>query len=120
MRWMPKMDFSCVDNMIKEAANNISSTSQLFSNTAQSIAQKNNEAVQKNAAEIFDTVKEAVSAKDMEQLVSCQQNYLRSATENNINNAKDILHMASKSSMELLENMRKNYSEQAKGSSGKK
>ena len=63
------------------------------------------------SSEMFNTIKESVSAGDAEQIRNCQQNYLKSTVENNINNAKEILDITSKSSMEVLDTIGKNFTE---------
>ncbi len=48
---------------------------------------------------------------NVEQIANCQQNYWKSTVEHNINSAKEILDIASKSSIEVLEVMGKNFTE---------
>lgn len=109
MKWTPTMDFNSVTNMFKESSEVISSTSQLISDSLQSVAKRGADSFQKNTSEMFSTMKEAISAGDMDQVTNCQQNYLRSAMENNINNAKEILDITSKSSMEILDVLERNF-----------
>lgn len=109
MKWTPNMDFNSVTNMFKESSEVMSSTSQLISDSLQSVAKRGADSFQKNTSEMFSTMKEAISAGDMDQVTNCQQNYLRSAVENNINNAKEILDITSKSSMEILDVLERNF-----------
>lgn len=111
MKWMPNMDMSSLGNIMKETAETITSTNQLISDTVQSIAKRGADSFQKNTSEMFNTMKEAASAGDVEQIANCQQNYWRSTVEHNINSAKEILDIASKSSIEVLEVMSKNFTE---------
>ncbi len=111
MKWMPNMDMSSLGNIMKDTAEAITSTNQLISYTVQSIAKRGADSFQKNTSEMFNTMKEAASAGDVEQIANCQQNYWRSTVEHNINSAKEILDIASKSSIEVLEVMGKNFTE---------
>ena len=111
MKWMPNMDMSSLGNIMKETAETITSTNQLISDTVQSIAKRGADSFQKNTSEMFNSMKEAASAGDVEQIANCQQNYWRSTVEHNINSAKEILDIASKSSIEVLEVMGKNFTE---------
>ena len=111
MKWMPNMDMSSLGNIMKDTAEAITSTNQLISDTVQSIAKRGADSFQKNTSEMFNTMKEAASAGDVEQIANCQQNYWRSTVEHNINSAKEILDIASKSSIEVLEVMGKNFTE---------
>ena len=111
MKWMPNMDMSSLGNIMKDTAEAITSTNQLISDTVQSITKRGADSFQKNTSEMFNTIKEAASAGDVEQIANCQQNYWRSTVEHNINSAKEILDIASKSSIEVLEVMGKNFTE---------
>ena len=111
MKWMPNMDMSSLGNIMKDTAEAITSTNQLISDTVQSITKRGADSFQKNTSEMFNTMKEAASAGDVEQIANCQQNYWKSTVEHNINSAKEILDIASKSSIEVLEVMGKNFTE---------
>jgi phasin family protein len=111
MKWMPNIDMSSLGNIMKDTAEAITSTNQLISDTVQSITKRGADSFQKNTSEMFNTMKEAASAGDVEQIANCQQNYWRSTVEHNINSAKEILDIASKSSIEVLEVMGKNFTE---------
>lgn len=102
---------SSLGNIMKDTAETITSTNQLISDTVQSITKRGADSFQKNTSEMFNTMKEAASAGDVEQIANCQQNYWRSTVEHNINSAKEILDIASKSSIEVLEVMGKNFTE---------
>ena len=109
MKWMPNMDSSSFSDMLKETNEIISSSNQLISETVQSIAKRGSDSFQKNLFEMFNTIKESASAGDIEQIKHHQQNYLKSTVENNIDNAKAVLDIVSKSSMEILNTMSKNF-----------
>jgi phasin family protein len=111
MKWMPNIDMSSLGNIMKDTAEAITSTNQLISDTVQSITKRGADSFQKNTSEMFNTMKEAASAGDVEQIANCQQNYWKSTVEHNINSAKEILDIASKSSIEVLEVMGKNFTE---------
>jgi len=119
MKWMPNMDLSALGNMVKETAETITSANQLISDTVQSITKRGSDSFQKNTSEMFNTMKESASAGDIEQITNCQQNYLKSTVENNINSAKEILDITSKSSMEVLDTIGKNFTEKMSKALGK-
>jgi len=110
MKLMPNMDFNSLTSMLRESSEAFNSTGQLISESLQSVAKRGADAFQKNTSEMFSTMKEAISAGDMEQVNNCQQNYIKSAVENNISNAKEILDITSKSSMEILDMIERNLS----------
>lgn len=112
MKWMPNIDPASFNNMLKETAEAFASTNQLISDTAQSILRRGSDTFQKNTSEMFNTMKESASAGgDVEQITNCQQHYLKSTVENSINSAKEILDITSKSSIEILDTMGKNFAE---------
>ena len=119
MKWMPNMDLAALGNMVKETAETITSANQLISDTVQSITKRGSDSFQKNTYEMFKTMKESASAGDIEQITNCQQNYLKSTVENNINSAKEILDITSKSSMEVLDTIGKNFTEKMNKPLGK-
>jgi phasin family protein len=119
MKWMPNMDLAALGNMVKETTETITSANQLISDTVQSITKRGSDSFQKNTSEMFNTMKESASAGDIEQITNCQQNYLKSTVENNINSAKEILDITSKSSMEVLDTIGKNFTEKMNKPLGK-
>jgi hypothetical protein len=119
MKWMPNMDLAALGNMVKETAETITSANQLISDTVQSITKRGSDSFQKNTSEMFNTMKESASAGDIEQITNCHQNYLKSTVENNINSAKEILDITSKSSMEVLDTIGKNFTEKMNKPLGK-
>lgn len=114
------MDFSSVSDMIKKNSEAVASANQMVAESFQSIAKRGSDNFQKNATEMFNSVREAVSAGDMEQLNKSSQKYWKQAIENNINNTKEILDVASKSSMEILDVVGKNMTENINQASKKK
>ena len=111
MKWMPDMNANNLNHVFKETADVIASTNQLVSESLQSIAKRSADSFQKNTSEMFNTMKEAISAGDIEQINNCQQSYLKTTVENNINNSKEVLDITSKSSREVLDVIGKNFAE---------
>jgi hypothetical protein len=103
MKDMPNMDFSSASNMMKSTAEAINSTNQMASESVQSIVKRGADSLQKNTTELYNTMKEAVSAGDANQINQCQQKYLLTAMDNNVNSAKEILDMSTKSMMEIID-----------------
>ena len=85
---MPNMDMSSLGNIMKDNAEAITSTNQVISDTVQSITKRGADSFQKNTSEMFNTMKEAASARDVEQISNCQQNYWRSTVEHSISTPK--------------------------------
>lgn len=109
---MPEMaNMSNMNDMIKKNMESISSANQMVAESLQSIAKRGADSFQKNATEMFNSVKQAVSAGDMDQLNNSGQKYFKSTLENNINNAKEIIDVASKSSIEILDLFGKNLND---------
>ena len=112
MKNMPNMmDMNALSNMVKQNAEAVSSANQMVAESFQSIAKRGSDALQKNTNEMFNSMKDAVSAGDMEQLSDSSQKYLKASMQNNINNTKEIIDVASKSSMEVLDVVSKNLTE---------
>lgn len=110
-KWMPNVNVSSLNNIFKETADAINSTNQLVSESFQSIAKKSADSFQKNTSEMFNTMKEAISSGDMEQVNDCQHQYVKLATQNNIDNAKEMLDITLNSAKEVLEVLGKNFTE---------
>jgi phasin family protein len=111
MKGMPTIDFSSFSNMLKNNADAITEANKMASESMQSILKRGSESLQQNATEMFNSMKEAVAAGDMEQMAHCQQKYLKSTLENNLDNTKEMLDMTSKSAMEILDVVGKNMTE---------
>lgn len=111
MKGMPSIDFGSFSNMLKNNADAITEANKMASESMQSILKRGSESLQKNATEMFNSMKDAVAAGDMEQMAHCQQKYLKSTLENNLDNTKEMLDMTSKSAMEILDVVGKNMSE---------
>lgn len=111
MKNMPNVDWSDFSNMVKKNAEALSAANQMAAESFQSIAKRSSDSVQKNTTEMFNSMKDAVAAGDMQQLSSSGQKYLKNSLQTNINNSKEILDVASKSSMEILEVVGKSMNE---------
>lgn len=99
---MPNVDFSAMTSAMKNTAEAISAANQMVSENMQSIFKRGAEVVQKNTTEMYNAMKDAVAAGDLAQASTCGQKYLQSTFDNNINNTKEIVDMASKSTLEIL------------------
>ena len=98
---MQSTDFSSFSNMIKNTTEAINSTNQMVSESLQSIFKRGSDSLQKNTTEMYNTMKDAISAGDVAQISACQKKYLQSTVDNNVNNTKEILDMSTKSMMEM-------------------
>ena len=99
---MEEMLVSGVSNAWKQTAEALSAAHHTTSKTIQSIVKKSADTMQKNTTELYNTMKEAVSAGDVDQASSCQQKYLQSMADNHLSNTKEIFDISTKSMTELL------------------
>ena len=102
MQGMPNVDLSSFSAAMKNTTEAVSSTNQMVSENMQSIFKRGADALQKNTTEMYNTMKDAVSAGDITQISACQQKYLQSSMDNNFNNAKEVIDMSTKSLIEVI------------------
>jgi phasin family protein len=113
MQGMPNVDLSSFSAAMKNTTEAVSSTNQMVSENMQSIFKRGSEALQKNTTEMYNTMKDAVSAGDITQISACQQKYLQSTLDTNFNNAKEVIDMSTKSLLEALNVMQTGIKENA-------
>jgi phasin family protein len=113
MQGTPNIDMSSFSASMKNTAETLSSTNQMVSENMQSIFKRGSEALQKNTTEMYNTMKDAVSAGDITQISACQQKYLQSTLDTNFNNAKEVIDMSTKSLLEALNVMQTGIKENA-------
>ena len=113
MQGMPNIDMPSFSASMKNTAETLSSTNQMVSENMQSIFKRGAEALQKNTTEMYNTMQEAVSAGDVNQITACQQKYLQSTLDTNFNNAKEVIDMSTKSLLEALNVMQTGIKENA-------
>ncbi|WPY01187.1 Phasin family protein [Candidatus Trichorickettsia mobilis] len=111
MKNIPTMDFSSFTNGVKKNTEILTTANQLASDSAQVMVKRSAEALQNSASEMFNTVKEILSAENIEEAAACQQQYIKSAIENSMNNSKEIVDMMTKASMEIFQLMGNGVSE---------
>ena len=102
MQGMPNLDMSSFSATMKNTAEAVASTNQMVSENMQSIFKRGSDALQKNTTEMYNTMKDAVFAGDVNQISACQQKYLQSTMDTNFNNAKEVIDMSTKSLLEVL------------------
>ena len=113
MQGTPNIDMSSFSASMKNTAETLSSTNQMVSENMKSIFKSGSEALQKNTTEMYNTMKDAVSAGDITQISACQQKYLQSTLDTNFNNAKEVIDMSTKSLLEALNVMQNGIKENA-------
>ena len=111
MQAVPALDFSSFSNMVKRNAESLTAANQMAAESMQSIIKRSAEVFQNNASEMFNAIRETSGAKDLEQIRSRQQQFVKSSITNSINNAKEIMDMSAKSAMEIFEVMGHNMAE---------
>lgn len=102
MQGMLNVDLSSFSAAMKNTTEAVSSTNQMVSENMQSIFKRGADALQKNTTEMYNTMKDAISAGDVNQISACQQKYLQSSMDNNFNNAKEVIDMSTKSLIEVI------------------
>lgn len=111
MKAVPALDFSSFSNIVKRNAESLTATNQLAAESLQSILKRSAEVFQNNASEMFNVIRETSGAKDLEQIRSRQQQFMKSSITNSINHAKEVMDMSAKSAMEIFEVMGHNMAE---------
>jgi len=100
---MNNMDFSSFSDFVKKNAEIINETNKKIADNMQSVARRGSQMFQENMTLGFDNLKDTMSSSDMEQAGAKNQQYMRSAIENYINQSKEIIDMVSQSSKEIFE-----------------
>lgn len=106
---MPKMDFTPFNHMIKTNAEFMANASKVLADNAQHTFKKISESAHNNVAQALDTTKEIFAAKNIEYAASHAQQYAKSAIENTVVNAQEIVDMQSKASIQVFQLMSKNF-----------
>jgi len=96
------MDHSAFTDSMKKNAEIFTTTNQKLNENIQSLAKKNAESLQHKASEMFSTIKDAVSTGDVKKVAESQNEYVKFTVENSMNNAKEIIELTSKASMEIF------------------
>jgi|GEM_PF-999233 len=103
MKATPALDLSSMGNIAKRNAESMTAVNQLAAESLQSIIKRSAEVFQNNASEMMNIIKENSGAKDLEQVRSRQQEFMKSSITSSIDNAKEIMDMTAKSAMEIFE-----------------
>lgn len=111
LKQSPVVDFSSFTGIVKQNSEALTAANQIAAESAQSIIKRCAEIYQDGASHMFNTIKDMSSSSDLEQANAHHQNYLKSSVEKAINNTKELLDMASKSSMEIFDVVGKGMSD---------
>ncbi len=103
MKDFQNIDVSALSEILQKNTEALSEAGKMASDSFQSISKKSGDSFQKNTTEMFNSMKDSISAGDMKQLNDSTQKYLKKSVENNINNAKEMMDVASKASMEMMD-----------------
>ena len=96
------MNNSSFTDSMKKNAEILTNTNQKLNDHIQSLAKKNAELLQSKATEMFSTIKDAISTGDVKKIAESQNEYVKSTIENSMNNAKEIIDLTSKASIEIF------------------
>lgn len=107
----PSLDLSSFTNNAKKNIEVLANANQIAAKNLQNIAKRSAEIFQAESANLLNNIKNMSSSEGPEQVASHQQQYLRSSIESSVNHSKEILDLFSKSSMEVLQFIGQNISQ---------
>jgi len=96
------LDHSLFTESMKKNAEVVAATNQKLNENIQSLVKKNTDLLQTKASEMFNAVKDATSTGDVNKIAESHREYVKCTIENSMNNAKEILDLTSKASMEIF------------------
>lgn len=102
------MDLSSLSEAMRNTAEMFSNSNQITTENMQMILKKSSDNLQKNTSEMYNSMKDAISSGDTGQIIACQQKFIQSTLENNFNNTKEVLELASKTAIDMLTMMQTN------------
>jgi phasin family protein len=97
------MDVNGVMNTIKRNTEALSKANQTAVEGVQAIMRRSAEVAQKNATEVFNSMKDLGANNTPEQVIEKQQNLMKKAVETSLKNTREVAEMATKSSMEIYD-----------------
>lgn len=104
-------DFTSFTNNCKKGSEALTSATQIATESAQALARRGAEMVQNHMTASFNAMKDITSSSNPEQIAARQQEFLRSAIENSMSGAKEMMDIASKTTMEIFEAASRKMSE---------
>lgn len=104
-------DFTSFTNNCKKNADAVTSATQMATESAHALVRRGAEMVQNQMTASFNAMKDMTASSNPEQIAARQQEFLRSTVENTISGAKEMMDIASKSTMEIFETAGKKMSE---------
>ncbi|MGI4775549.1 MAG: phasin family protein [Janthinobacterium lividum] len=97
------IDLSSLTEAAKKSAQTMTSANQLAAESLQSVVKRTTEVYQNNASEMLNVIKDTSSLSNPEQARIRQEQYIKSCLSSSISNAKEIVDIISKSSMEIFD-----------------
>lgn len=95
-------DLSKMTDAFKKNAEAATAAAQMATESANTILRRYAEIAQKQMTASFDAMKDVASARNPEQAMARQQEYVKSAVEESISNAREIIDLTSKVAMEMF------------------
>lgn len=111
MKDFQNIDVSALTTILQKNAQALSEAGKMASDSFQSISKKGGDSLQKNATDMFNSMKEAIAAGDVKQLNDLAQKYLKKSVESNISNTKEMMDITSKASMEMMDRIGNNLTD---------
>ncbi len=110
-RNMEALNISVFSDMLRKNMESFAAANQMVNDSLQSIMKRGNDSLQKNTSEMFSSMREAVASGDVEQLNSSSQRFMKNSVDNNVRSSREIVEVAAKSSMEILDLIGKSFNE---------
>jgi phasin family protein len=104
-------DFTYMTNMMKKNAEFCTSAMQVATESTHAIFRRGAEITQNYITSSFDAMKDITSANNPEQVLAKQQEFVKNSVEDAISSTKEMIDLASKSSMEIFASVGSRFSE---------
>ena len=99
---MPNVDMGQFYDTTKRNMDAFSDVAQMTVESMQAIMRRGSEIVHNNSANIFNSMKEVASSSNAEHAMQKQQQFAQDFMKQSMNDAKEMMEMYSKSTMELF------------------
>lgn len=96
------IDYSALADSIKKHTEILTNTNQKLNENIQLLTKKNAELLQSKTSEMMAAMKDAISTGDVKKVAESQNEYVKATIENSVHNAKEIMDLTAKASIEVF------------------
>ncbi len=96
------IDYSALADSIKKHTEILTNTNQKLNENIQLLTKKNAELMQAKTSEMMAAMKDAISTGDVKKVAESQNEYVKATIENSVHNAKEIIDLTAKASIEVF------------------